>query len=68
MTESELLSSINHDLRTPITWADIYQDKIEINHLKRIDKVFNKGLLYYSDPSTPRKDNGICIFFFFNFF
>ena|GEM_PF-141144 len=63
MTESELLSSINHDLRTPITWADIYQDKIEINHLKRIDKVFNKGLLYYSDPSTPRKDKGISVFF-----
>lgn len=63
MTEAELLSSINHDLKTPITWADIDQDKIEINHLKRIDKVFNKGLLYYSDPSTPSKDKGISVFF-----
>lgn len=63
MTEAELLSSINHDLKTPITWADIDQDVIEINHLKRIDKVFNKGLLYYSDPSTPSKDKGISVFF-----
>ena len=63
MTEAELLSSINHDLKTPITWADIDQDEIEINHLKRIDKVFRKGLLYYSDPSTPRKDEGISVFF-----
>ena len=63
MTVNELLSSINNDLKTPITWADIDQDEIEINHLKRIDKVFNKGLLYYSDPSTPRKDKGISMFF-----
>lgn len=63
MTEEELLSSINQGLKTPITWADIDQDEIEINHLKRIDKVFNKGLLYYSDPSIPRKDRGISVFF-----
>lgn len=63
MTEAELLSSINKDLKIPITWEDIDQDEIELNHLKRIDKVFNKGLLYYSDPSTPRKDKGISVFF-----
>ena len=63
MTVAELLSLINHDLKTPITWADIDRDEVEINHLKRIDKVFNKGLLYYSDPSTPSKDKGISVFF-----
>ena len=63
MTVDELLSSINKDLKIPITWDDIDQDEIELNHLKRIDKVFNKGLLYYSDPSTPHKDKGISVFF-----
>ncbi|MGN1226487.1 MAG: hypothetical protein ACI4TL_04530 [Candidatus Cryptobacteroides sp.] len=63
MTEGELLSVINVDLKTPITWEDIDADKIEINHLKRIDKVFNKGLLYYTDPSIPRIDKGISVFF-----
>ena len=63
MTESELLSAINVDLKTPITWKDIDADEIEINHLKRIDKVFNKGLLYYTDPSTPIKDKGTRVFF-----
>ncbi|MGI5848237.1 MAG: ImmA/IrrE family metallo-endopeptidase [Candidatus Cryptobacteroides sp.] len=63
MTESELLSEINVDLKTPITWENIDADEIEINHLKRIDKVFNKGLLYYSDPTTPRKDKGMSVFF-----
>ncbi len=63
MTENELLSAINVDLKTPITWEDIDADEIEINYLKRIDKVFNKGLLYYSDPSNPRKDKDISVFF-----
>jgi len=63
MTENELLSAINVDLKTPITWEDIDADEIEINYLKRIDKVFNKGLLYYSDPSIPRKDKDISVFF-----
>lgn len=63
MTEAELLSAINVNLKTAITWADINAEEIEINHLKRIDKVFNKGLLYYTDPSTPRKDRGISVFF-----
>jgi len=63
MTEGELLSAINVDLKTQITWKDIDANEIEINHLKRIDKIFKKGLLYYSDPSTPSTDKGISVFF-----
>lgn len=63
MTEGELLSAINVDIKTPITWKDIDSCEIELNHLKRIDRVFNKGLSYYTDPSTPRKDKGVSVFF-----
>ena len=63
MTVEELLSSINKGLKTPIVWKDIDNDKIELNHLKRIDKVFNKGLLYYYDPSVPVKDGRVSVFF-----
>ena len=63
MTAGELLSSINKGLKTPITWEDIDSDKIELNYLKRIDKVFNKGLLYYYDPSVPVKDKKVSVFF-----
>ena len=63
MTEEELLCAINKDLKNKITWQDIYSNEIELNHLKRIDKVFNKGLFYYSDPTTPKKDASISIFF-----
>lgn len=63
MTAGELLSSINKGLKTPITWEDIDSDVIELNYLKRIDKVFNKGLLYYFDPSVPVKDKKVSVFF-----
>lgn len=63
MTEGELLSAINKDVKTPIVWEDIYSDNVEINYLKRVDKVFNKGLLYYSDPAIPHKDKSISVFF-----
>lgn len=63
MTVDELLYAINNNLKTQITWEDIYADEIEINYLKRIDKVFNKGLLYYSDPTTPRMDKDMSVFF-----
>lgn len=63
MTAGELLSSINKDLKTPITWEDIDNDEIELNYLKRIDKVFKKGLLYYYDPSVPVKDKKVSVFF-----
>ena len=63
MTVEELLSSINKDLKTPITWEDINSDEIELNYLKRIDKVFKKGLLYYYDPAVPVKDKKVSVFF-----
>lgn len=63
MTETELLSSINKDLKTPITWEDINSEEIELNHLKRIDKVFKKGMLYYFDPDVPVKDMKVSVFF-----
>lgn len=63
MTADELLFSINKDLKTPITWADIDSEEIELNYLKRIDKVFKKGLLYYYDPTVPVKDKSVSVFF-----
>lgn len=46
MTEGELLSAINKDVKTLIAWEDIYSNNVEINYLKRVDRVFNKGLLF----------------------
>jgi Zn-dependent peptidase ImmA (M78 family) len=63
MSADELLSLISEDLKKPLTKNDILSAEININHLKRIDKVFNKGLHYYLDPKTPEVSEDASIFF-----
>lgn len=49
MTVSELLSMISESLKNPITKDDIFSPEINLSYLKRIDKVFKKGLQFYFD-------------------
>ncbi len=63
MTVDELLVLIGEGLRKPLTREDILDKEIEINHLKRIDKVFKKGLHYYLDPKSPEVKKEASIFF-----
>ena len=64
MRKEELLLAINDEkLKKTITWDDIYCDEIELNYLKRIDKVFKMGLVYYLDPEVPVKNSNASIFF-----
>lgn len=61
--KQELLDSISKGLKKPLQWGDIYCDEINLNNLKRIDKFFNKGLVYYTDPVTPKKEESTSVFF-----
>ncbi len=63
MTVDELLVSISEGLKNPIKKEDILSKEIKINYLKRIDKVFNKGLHYYLDPKSPEVSKDASIFF-----
>lgn len=63
MTENELLDSININLKKKITHEDIFGEGININTLKKIDKVFNKGLNFYLDPNNLKVDKRSSIFF-----
>ena len=63
MTADELLVLISEGLKTPITKEEIFSNEIKINHLKRIDGVFNKGLHYYLDPKSPEISKDASIFF-----
>lgn len=63
MTAEELLSIVNEGLKKTLTKKDIFTNDIELNHLKRIDKIFNKGLHYYLDPNTPEINKEASIFF-----
>jgi len=64
MSVNELLPLINKPvLAKPITKDQILSPSIELGHLKRIDKVFNKGIHYYLDPKSPDDSKDASIFF-----
>ncbi len=63
MTVDELLLSISEGLKKTITKEDIFANEIDVSHLKRIDKIFNKGLHFYLDPKSPEVSKDASIFF-----
>lgn len=63
MTVPELLMAISDGLKSPLTEDDVLGHEIKISYLKRIDKVFNKGLHYYLDQKTPEVSKDASIFF-----
>ena len=63
ISSNELVSDISEGLKRPITVEDIMNKQIELSHLKRIDKFFNKGLHYYLDPKAPESSKEASIFF-----
>jgi len=60
---NEFLELISQKLQNALTKEDIFSDEIKVTHLKRIDKVFGKGIHYYLDPSPPIKNKKSSIFF-----
>ena len=63
MTADNLLLTISEGLKNPLTKSDILSNEINVSHLKRIDKVFKKGLHYYLDPKSPEVSQDASIFF-----
>ena len=63
MTVDELLVAVSEGLKTPITKEDIFSNEIDVSYLKRIDKIFNKGLHFYLDPKSPEVSKDASIFF-----
>lgn len=68
MSVKDFLQKISEGLKTPITEQDVFgQDvfgsKIRLSHLKRIDKIFDKGLHYYLDPKAPETSKEASVFF-----
>lgn len=63
MTVDELLLPISEGLKNPLTKEDILATEVKVSYLKRIDKVFNKGLHFYLDPKSPEVSQDASIFF-----
>ena len=63
LRKDEFLDLVNEGLKNKLQWEDIFKDEIQISHLKRIDKIFSKGLSYYLDPAPPIHSKDSSIFF-----
>lgn len=63
MDVQEFLRKISDGLKSPITKEDVFGKEIKVSYLKRIDKIFEKGLHYYLDPKAPEKSREASIFF-----
>ncbi len=63
MTIDELISLISKGLKSPISKDELLANEINISYLKKIDKIFNKGLHFYFDPKSPEITKDASIFF-----
>lgn len=64
VSKDELLSKLNGKKnKTILTKKDVFQSYIKLSLLKKIDKIFEKGLTYYIDPKPPISSKEESIFF-----
>ena len=63
MDVQEFLQRISSGLKKPITKEDVFGKEIQVSYLKRIDKIFEKGIHYYLDPKAPEKSKEASVFF-----
>ncbi len=63
LSKEELLKKISEKLKNPIKEQEIFNDNIKESHLKKIDRIFDKGLSFYTDPNEPKEENKASIFF-----
>lgn len=63
LSATEFLGLISEGLAKPLTEDDVFSEKIKLTHLKRIDKLFEKGIHYYLDPKLPVSSKEVSIFF-----
>jgi len=63
MSVDELLVLVSEGLKTPLTSLDVLSQDVKVSTLKRIDKIFNKGLNFYLDPKSPDTSRDASIFF-----
>ena len=46
----DFLHRINIDLKNTLIEEQIFCENILLTHLKRVDKIFNKGISFYTNP------------------
>ncbi|MBN2395639.1 MAG: ImmA/IrrE family metallo-endopeptidase [Candidatus Atribacteria bacterium] len=63
ITTEDFLIKISEGLKNPLTEKDVFGREIKISNLKRIDKLFNKGIEFYLNPKPINENKDASIFF-----
>ena len=63
LKKDDFLIRVSKGLKNPFTEEDVFRSEIKISLLKKIDKVFGKGLNYYLDPKQLWEAKEESIFF-----
>lgn len=63
LERQEFLLLLSKGLKRKFTAEDVFKNEINTSLLKKIDKVFGKGLNYYIDPKHPKETKDESIFF-----
>ena len=63
VSKDELLSKLSDGLKNPVSEKDVFRPQIKLSTLNKIDKIFEKGLVYYIDPNDPIEPKSESIFF-----
>lgn len=63
LSTEEFLTKISEGLKNPLTEKDVFGNEIKLANLKRIDKLFNKGIEFYLNPKSIKENKEASIFF-----
>lgn len=63
LSEEEFLAMLNNGYKRELTRDNVFIQEMPLSLLKRIDKIFNKGIYYYIDFSPLPQENHSSIFF-----
>ncbi len=63
LSEDVFLSMLNSGHKRELSQKDVFTKRIPMSLLKRIDKIFNKGIYYYIDFSPVVQESRASIFF-----
>ena len=63
LTEDQLYQKINENRKKIISKKEIFSNPIKKSNLKLIDKIFKKGLHFYTNPSDLSKNKESSIYF-----
>ena len=63
LSEDEFLAMLNSGYKRALNREEVFTNEMSMTLLKRVDKIFNKGIYYYIDFTPVQQGNHASIFF-----